>query len=109
MFYINCIRQFYIVLLLTEVFSHIRCTLFSDDGEPYADTRALDNEEFKATGELMACSLVQGGPAPTMMSVNVYNYIIHGISSVQGGTWAALVPDISLRESIKKVLVNFKV
>ena len=38
--------------------------------------RALANDEFKAVGELMACSLIQGGPAPCFLSVNVYDYLI---------------------------------
>ena len=53
------------------MFGHIRCTLFDNDGVPYADMRSLANEEFKAVGELMTCSLVQPGAAPSFLSVSV--------------------------------------
>ena len=57
-------------------FGHVRRTLFDNNGVPYADMRALANEEFKAVGELMACSLVHGGPPPSFLSMLVYNYLV---------------------------------
>ncbi|PFX30006.1 hypothetical protein AWC38_SpisGene5197 [Stylophora pistillata] len=61
------------------------------DGVPNADKRALSNDEFKAVGELMACSLIQEGPAPCFLSINVYDYFIDGIASVQSDKWASLI------------------
>lgn len=85
------------------MFGHIRRTLFSDDGVPNADMRALANGEFEAVGELMACSLIQGGPAPCFLSVNVYDYFIDGMASVQSEKWASLVKDDFLRQSMERV------
>ncbi|XP_067027006.1 uncharacterized protein [Acropora muricata] len=87
----------------TEIFGHIRRTLFSDDGVPKADMRALANDEFKAVGELMACSLIQGGPAPCFLSVNVYDYLIDGMASVQSEKWASLIKDDFLRQSLERI------
>lgn len=87
----------------TEILGHIRRTLFSDDGVPNADMRALANGELKAVGELMACSLIQGGPAPCFLSVNVYDYFIDGMASVQSEKWASLVKDDFLRQSMERV------
>lgn len=105
--YICSYIDFIICLLLTEIFGHIRRTLFDSDGVPYADMRALANEEFKVTGELMACSLVQGGPAPSFLSMNVYDYLVDGMSSVQSEKWASLVTDNSLRQSMERVILTF--
>lgn len=58
--------------------------------------RALANEEFKATGNPMENSLIQGGPLPSFLSVDMYNYIVDCISSVQSEWWTALIPDDSL-------------
>ena len=94
-------------LLLTEIFGHIRRTLFDNDGVPYADMRALANEEFKAVGELMACSLVQGGPAPSFLSMLVYNYLVDGMSSIQSEKWTSLVTDNCLRQSMEGIILFF--
>ena len=67
--------------------------MFCNNGVPHAGTRALANEDFKATGKLMENSLIQGGSVPSFLSVDVYNYI----SSVQSKRWTALIPDDSLR------------
>ena len=90
-------------LFWTEIFGYIRRTLFSDDGVPNADMRAVGNDEFKAVGELMACSLIQGGPAPCFLSVNVYDYVIDGMASVQSEKWASLIKDDFLRQSVERV------
>ena len=95
-----------ICLFLTEIFGHIRRTLFDNDGVPYADMRALANEEFKAVGELMACSLVQGGPASSFLSMIVYDYLVHGMSSIQSEKWTSLVTDNSLRQSMEGVILT---
>ena len=81
--------------------------MFSDDGVPQADMRALANKEFKATGELMASSLIYEGPASSFLSVDMYNHIGDGISSVQSERRTALIPDDFLRQSIEKVIATF--
>ena len=65
--------------------------------------RALANEEFKIAGELIVCSIIQGGPAPSCFSDIVYDYIIDGMSSVKTESWAPIIQDGCLKDSIKKV------
>lgn len=88
---------------MTEVFGYIRHTLFNNDGIPYPDMRAVANEEFKAAGELMACSLIQGGPAPSFLSANVYNYIVDGVSSVKSSEWVTYIDNNDLKNCVDKV------
>ena len=66
--------------------------------------RALANEEFKAVGELMTCSLVQGGPVPRFLSMLVYNYLVDGMSSIQSEKWTSLVTDNCLWQSMESLL-----
>ena len=87
----------------TEVLNYVKNTMFNEDGIPYPDMRALANDEFKVAGELMASSILQGGPAPSFLADIVYSYIIHGSSSIQTDTWAALVNDETLKQAIEKV------
>ena len=94
---------------LTEVFSFIMLTLFDKDGMPYTDIRALANEDFKIVGELMAYSIIQGGPAPCLLSVPVYQYIVNGMSSLDTEDtkiWLSQVRDASLKENIEQVCFN---
>lgn len=56
-------------LFWTEIFGHIRHTLFSDDGVPNEDMRTLAYDKFKAVGVLMAYSLIQEGGAYTLFFV----------------------------------------
>ena len=65
--------------------------------------RALANDELGAIGELMASSLIQGGPAPSFLATNVYDYIVGGVSSLETDTWVPLVSEDSLRQSIERV------
>jgi len=95
-----------ICLFLTEIFGHIRLTLFDNNGVPYADMRALANEEFKAVGELMACFLVQGGLAPSFLSMIVHDYLVDGMSSIQSEKWTSLVTDNSLQQSMEGVILT---
>ncbi|CAH3108445.1 unnamed protein product [Porites lobata] len=67
--------------------------------------RAVGNDEFKAVGELMACSLIQGGLHLVFLSVNVYDYVIDGMASVQSEKWASLIKDDFLRQSVERIAV----
>ena len=55
----------------------------------------------------MACSIVQGGPAPRFLSMNVYDYIVDGMSSVQSERWSSLLRDDALKQSIERVSFSF--
>lgn len=48
---------------------------------------ALANNEFTVARELMAASVVQGGPAPCFLSKEAFGYIVDGIDSVSTEDW----------------------
>ena len=60
--------------------------------------RALANEEFKAVGELIACSIIQGGPAPCLLSTIIYDYIVDGVQSIQLESWMPFVGEITVKQ-----------
>eukprot|EP00794_Sanderia_malayensis_P013170 gene13169-14520_t len=45
------------------------------NGKPVISTMAISNEEFIMAGQLMAMSIVQGGPAPSFMHMSLYHYM----------------------------------
>lgn len=45
------------------------------DGCPIKSILALTNDDFRITEELMAMSIVEGGPGPYMFSSVIYNII----------------------------------
>ena len=47
---------------------------FFVSGKPVASTMMLMQNEYKFSGELMAMSIMQGGPAPNLFSQNVFDY-----------------------------------
>ena len=49
---------------------------------PHENIIAVSNGHFRVAGELMAASIVQGGPAPDFMAPWVYDYISAGIEGV---------------------------
>jgi hypothetical protein len=92
----------------TEVFTYIKSTFFDQHGMPYADMRALANEDFKTIGELLAYSIIQGGPAPCLFSIPVYKYIVNGMSSIDAKVWSSEVKDDNLKQHIEQVCVLLK-
>ena len=49
---------------------------------PFDSTLAMTDGQFRIAGEMMATSIVQGGPAPDFLSDWVYNYLSSGIEGV---------------------------
>ena len=49
---------------------------------PCDSTLAMTDGQFRIAGEMMATSIVQGGPAPDFLSDWVYNYFSSGIEGV---------------------------
>ena len=87
----------------TETLEQVGRRLFRD-GFPVVNMAALSNEEFKAAGEIMASSVVhQGGPAPDFLSTSVFQYIVHGVSSIKADYANDIVKDAHLKEAIEKV------
>jgi hypothetical protein len=71
--------QYYKFIL--ETLDQMKIRLFCN-GVPVASTISLTEGLFKAAGLLMACSIVQGGPAPNFMSPWVYDYLAFGLHHV---------------------------
>ena len=73
------------------------------DGFPVVNMAAPSNEEFKAAGEIMGSSVVQGGPAPDFLCTSAFQYIVHGVSSIKADYANDIVKDAHLKEAIEKV------
>ncbi|XP_044175527.1 G2/M phase-specific E3 ubiquitin-protein ligase-like [Acropora millepora] len=86
----------------TEVLKHIQYHLFPD-GMPINSMTALAKNEFTVAGELMAASVVQGGPAPCFLSKEAFGYIVDGIDSVSTEDWIPRVRNQRLKGAIEWV------
>ncbi|XP_044170891.1 uncharacterized protein LOC114949567 [Acropora millepora] len=91
------LREFF-----TEVLKHIQYHLFPD-GMPINSMTALAKNEFTVAGELMAASVVQGGPAPCFLSKEAFGYIVDGIDSVSTEDWIPRVRNQRLKGAIEEV------
>ena len=93
----------FFLLCFADVLHHIKFTLFNSNGYPLVNSRALANEEFKVADELMASSLAQEGPAPCLLSEDVFEYVARGICSIHSYNWLEHVEDIKIKNEIDKV------
>ncbi len=57
----------------------LRLRLFDGNGMPVDSTVALTNDMFKHAGELMAMSILQGGPAPNYLAPAIFDVISKGL------------------------------
>jgi hypothetical protein len=73
------------------------------DGFPVSNMAALAKGEFKVVGELMASSVVQGGPAPALLNQSSFQYIVHGVASITADDAHDIVKDVCLKRTIEKV------
>lgn len=73
------------------------------NGMPSPDMAALGSNKFKITGELMAGSIVQGGPAPCFLSEEAYAYMVEGVSSITTEGWVPQIKDKKLINAIDQV------
>lgn len=85
---------------ILEALNQMKIRLFCV-GVPVASTISLTEGLFKAAGLLMACSIVQGGPAPNFMASWVYDYLAFGLHHVP--LKVEDVEDTSVREVAEKV------
>lgn len=86
----------------TEVLKHIQQHLFPD-GMPVNSMAAVANNEFTVAGELMAASVVQGGPAPCFLSKEAFGYVVDGIDSVSIDDWIPKVRNEKYKGAIGEV------
>ena len=70
----HLINRLSIMFIFTEMMEYCSSRLFVD-GNPTKSILALANEDFRIAGELMAMSIVQGGPGPYLFSSVVFNII----------------------------------
>ena len=50
---------------------------------PAANMAAFEKHTYKHVGQMIAVSLLHGGPAPTFFAPSIVDYIIHGITRVK--------------------------
>ena len=72
---------------------------------PINSMTALAKNEFTVAGELMAASVVQGGPAPCFLSKEAFGYIVDGIDSVSTEDWIPRVRNQRLKGAIEWVRI----
>ena len=63
----------------SDVLQLLRMRLFDGNGIPFESTVALTQDLFKYAGELMAMSIIQGGPAPNFISPAIFDVIAKGL------------------------------
>ncbi|XP_028417782.1 G2/M phase-specific E3 ubiquitin-protein ligase-like [Dendronephthya gigantea] len=85
-----------------QVLQSIERELF-ENGMPSPDMTALGSNKFKLAGELMAGSIVQGGPAPCFLSEEAYAYLVEGISNITTDGWVPQIKDKKLIDAISQV------
>ena len=91
------------IVPILEALDQMKIRLFCD-GVPVASAISLTDELFKAANLLMACSIVQGGPAPNFMSQWVYDYLAFGLHNVPLNPDD--IEDVSVRNVVDKVSVK---
>jgi hypothetical protein len=70
---------------------------------PYDSTLAMTSGHFQITGELMAASIVQGGPTPDFLAEWVYKYLSSGIEGIMVDE--SKIEDQSVRQLITRVSI----
>ena len=64
----------------------------------------LMNKTFFHVGEMIAVSLVHGGPSPEFLCEAVANYIVSGVMDMKATICS--VPNVDIQEKLKKVLIE---
>lgn len=64
-------------------------------------TVALTSGHFKYAGELMAMSVVQGGPCPNFFSQQLYDLMSKGITAIHFTT--DMIEDVEMKTVAEKV------
>ena len=80
---------------------HVETRLFDGNGMLVPSTVALTSGHFKYAGELMALSVVPGGPCPNFFSQQLYNLLTKGINAIQFET--DMIKDVQMKSVAEKV------
>lgn len=77
--------------------------LFDENGMPVESTVALTSDHFKYAGELMAMSIVQGGPAPNVLSPCFYDVVSKGLAYLK--LTADMIGNLEMKDIACKVKI----
>ena len=69
---------------------------------PLPNMGALEKHTYKHVGEMIAVSLIHGGPAPTFFAPSMVDYIVHGIRKVKA--CIDEVPNPRIKNKLHKVI-----
>lgn len=81
------LAEFPSIFSFSDILEDIELHLFINEPDecgkvPCENIMAMSKGHFHVAGELMAASIVQGGPAPDFLASWVYDYTSSGIESV---------------------------
>lgn len=68
---------------------------------PAPNMIALEKQTYRHVGQMMAVSLIHGGPAPTFLAPSVISYIIKGIQGAEPDIQE--VPNTHVRKKLEEV------
>ena len=88
-----------------DALQFVRLQLFQN-GIPVQSTVALTQDLFRYAGELMAMSVLQGGPAPNFFSPAIYEVIANGLSGANLSV--DMIEKSALKEIANKVIYSNK-
>lgn len=70
---------------------------------PSPNLLALEKETYKYIGQMLATSLIFGGPAPDFFATPIVQYFVHGLTKVRAAVDD--VPDADVRAKLKQVYI----
>ena len=97
------LREF-LHLLMGEIASNN--SLFSGDDKhrvPIPNMSALEKETYCYVGQMIAVSIIHGGPAPTFLAPSIVDYILKGIRGVNPEVKE--VPNVQVRNKLEEVSI----
>ena len=99
------LREF-LRLLMEEIASNN--SLFSGADEhrvPAQNMSAFEKQTYRYIGQMIAVSLIHGGPAPTFLAPSVVGYILKGIRGAD--PQVKEVPNLHVRQKLEEVCIMF--
>ena len=95
------LREF-LFLLIREITSNNSLFCGEDENRvPLPNVAALEKELYRYVGQMIAVSLVHGGPAPTFFAPSVIDYFIKGIKGTNPRIGE--VPSTHIRRKLEEV------
>ena len=73
---------------------------------PAPNMAALQHNTYKHVGQMMAVSLIHGGPAPTFLAPSVVDYFVRGIKYVKASPEEVPIPTVKQKLiEVRRILV----